>query len=173
MLLETLAERYRLRVRQHGDFTARLVLVLLEAVTGRLFVPTAVPKLLSANRQAENLARLYLTTARHLFQLPAVALPVVIQDDTERIAQALRTAQGKGAGSIERLARSEPLQSAQKALSRGLEATDQRWTRHTGPSACPDCRRLADGQPLPASVAMAIPHPSCSCVQRFIPEETR
>lgn len=173
MLLEALAERYRLRVRQHGDNTARLILSFLEAVSWRLFVPTVVPKLLIANRQSENLARLYLTTARHLFRLPATALPVVIEDDSERIASAVRTAQGKGTGSIERLARSEPLQAAQKALSRGLEATGQQWTRHTGPSACPICRRLADGEPLPADVAMAIPHPSCSCVQRFIPEETR
>lgn len=170
MLLDRLAERYRLLVRAHADTTAGLVLTGLAKLAPPTFGPFAVARLVIANRRAGLLANQYLTTARYVARLEPVALPVSLADDAERITKAVTTATGLGPGSVERLARSEPLEAGQRALSSAMATTAQGWTRHAGKNACRTCLGLADGTVLPASVAMTTPHPSCSCTQLLILE---
>lgn len=172
MLLDHLAERYRLLVRAHADSTAFLVLAGLGTLVLPVFIPFAVARIVIANRRAGVVANQYLTTARYVARLAPLPLPVVVPDDAERITKAVTTAADLGRGSVERLARSEPLQAGQRALSAAMATTKLGWTRHAGEGACRICMNLADGLVVPADVAMIVPHPSCSCTQRLVLEAT-
>ena len=170
-LLDEMAERYRVLVRSHADTTAGLVLAALASLALPLFVPFAVARIVVANRRAMVMAHRYLTTARYVTHQEAIPLPVTLPDEGPRITKAVTTAadrftQGHGRGSVERLARSEPLRAGQRALSQAVAVTGQGWLRHAGRNACRVCTGLADGIVLPADVAMVVPHPSCSCTQR-------
>ena len=167
MLLDRIAERYRLLVRSHADATAVVVRAAREALAVPLFIPYAVTRIVVANRRAGVLANQYLTTARYAAGLDPVPLTLTLSDDSERLAKSVTSAIDLGSGSVERLARSEPLKAGQRALSDAMASTEQGWTRHAGKGACPICLALADGIVRPADVAMVIPHPSCSCTQRL------
>lgn len=165
-LLDGIAERYRLAVRSHADITAGLVLAALGTLALPLFIPFAVARIVVANRRAMVMAHRYLTTARYVIHQEAIPLPVTLPEEAPRITKAVTTAADLGRGSVERLARSEPLRAGQRALSEAVAVTGQEWTRHAGRNACAVCIGLADGIVLPADVAMVVPHPSCSCTQR-------
>ena len=165
-LLDEMAERYRVLVRSHADTTAALVLAALASLALPLFVPFAMARIIVANRRAMVMAHRYLTTARYVTHQEAIPLPVTLPDEGPRITKAVTTATDLGRGSVERLARSEPLRAGQRALSQAVAVTGQGWVRHAGRNACRVCIGLADGIVLPADVAMVVPHPSCSCTQR-------
>ncbi|WP_402371407.1 hypothetical protein [Isoptericola rhizosphaerae] len=76
---------------------------------------------------------------------------------------------------VARLGRAEPLQTGQRAFSRGLtehRGTVVGWTRNLEPSACELCQHWArSGDMFPIDAPMAT-HPGCACTQTIHTKET-
>ncbi len=151
MPLDLIAERYRLLVRRHADATAAVVVGALVRLTLTTFVPFAVARIVIANARANVMAQQYLTTMRYVALLGAVPLPVpsLADADSERIAKAVQIATDLGPGSVERLARSEPLRAGQRALSAAFATTGQSWTRHAGTVPARSVRPSLTGSRFP------------------------
>lgn len=163
--LAEVAERYRTRTRVHADRTAETVVAAFLALGEDAYVPVAVAELVTARLRAGAYAGQYVDLLA-LIEGEVTVTELGTAIDSDRLAEATRTAGGLGVGSVERLARSEPLRAGQEALSEGWKANPalDRWTRGVAGTACPACQALAGGS-LPASVPLLHPHPSCSCVQ--------
>ncbi len=136
-----------------------------------------------ANVAATSLADLVLTALviRHLRQpvSPLGLVPTPAQIDVERLSEAARTVLVTDVASIDtaegleesrarrlrRLARAEPLGTAQDSLQRAMAQRELAgWLRSTGPDPCERCRGWADGQVRAPTVAMKR-HPGCTCEQ--------
>lgn len=170
LLLDGLAEEYRKKQKRLAELTARKLTMAFKTYNKPKFVIYATKEIQVANAKAANLARQYTNTARRAYSLDPIPLPATVEQDAKMIAQAASTAFGEGQSSVTRLARSEPLWAAQKALSEAAAAMGRGWVRHTGPSPCAICRKLADGKVRGPMVPMAGAHPNCSCVQVFVEE---
>lgn len=119
-------------------------------------------------------------TSRQLEALTGQPTPttgVLPTDDSERLLKAARTALEDRSTSlerVERLARSEPLQTAQQTVTEAM--TGKRvgrggylgWVRQTNAGACELCQHWArGGRVFPPDHGMAR-HPNCACVQRLV-----
>lgn len=115
------------------------------------------------NRQVETL------TGR-----PVPAKGLLPVDDSERLLKATRTVMEDRdpLERIERLARSEPLSTAQTTVTNAMEGRKPArgffgWTRQLNAGACELCRHWArGGRVWPADHRMPR-HPNCACVQQI------
>jgi len=135
-----------------------------------------------ANAEAVALADGF--TSRQLENLtgrPAPARGVLPTDESERLLKAAQTvmADGEPLDRVERLARSEPLDTAQTAVTEamsgqtGTGGTYYGWIRQLNKGACEVCRRWArNGRVWPADHRMPR-HISCACVQKIVTTSTK
>lgn len=106
----------------------------------------------------------------------AAGLPVAPQaTDLDRLASAAAVALAdpdRAGVRVARLARAEPLQTAQAAMSRAMDERDEvaGWRREPEPDACEPCRNLAGDAVLPTSMPMWH-HPGCVCTQQPVLRE--
>jgi hypothetical protein len=161
-----LAETHRAQTRAEADATAAEVVAAFDALGAR-FVAIGARTIGVANARATVQGVRYVVTSAVLVhgQVDPTTLHIGPMNDLDRLARACRTAAEIGRASVERLARSEPLQAGQRAVSAAMRSARMGWTRLAGAGACPICTALADGTVLSASTPMVVPHPSCSCSQ--------
>ncbi|UJL27007.1 hypothetical protein HZU38_18875 [Mycolicibacterium vanbaalenii] len=123
-------------------------------------------------------------TARQIEALtgtPAPAAGVLPADESDRLLQAAQTAledRDSALERVERLARSEPVDTAQTAVTDAMNShTPPKgqhfgWTRLLNSGACEVCVRWArNGRVWPATHWMPR-HPNCACVQQIVTTDT-
>jgi hypothetical protein len=135
-----------------------------------------------ANAEATALADSF--TSRQLEELtgkPVPAKGIPATDDSDRLLKAARTVligPDSPLERVERLARSEPLASAQSAVTEAVTGQKVRggylgWTRQLDADACERCRWWArNGRVWPQDHRMP-KHPNCACIQQFVMQKTR
>jgi hypothetical protein len=151
------------------------VLTLLSAwamaeVTPDEFTTMSTNAILRANARAVVLADLGLTgllSAMLKTPLPhlGMSLPAT---EVERVEAAVQTTMSGSADDYPvrfgRLASAEPLETGRRAWHEALQVQGvEGWTRKASPTACAQCRGLADGSVIPINRKMA-DHPNCTCV---------
>lgn len=124
-------------------------------------------------------------TSRQLEDLTGRATPakgIAATDDSERLLKSAKTALEDRATAlerVERLARSEPLQTAQTSVTEALTGRKAGrggylgWVRQLNVGACEVCQRWErGGRVWPADHYMPR-HPNCACVQRVVTTTTK
>lgn len=124
-------------------------------------------------------------TSRQLEDLTGRATPakgIAATDDSERLLKSAKTAledRGTALERVERLARSEPLQTAQSSVTEAMTGRKAGrggylgWVRQLNAGACEVCQRWErGGRVWPADHYMPR-HPSCACVQRIVTTTTK
>lgn len=135
-----------------------------------------------ANAQATLLADAF--TSRQLESLtnrPAPAKGLLPTDDSERLLKSAKTvlSDPDPLDRVERLARSEPLATAQTSVTEALSGQKRGrggyigWQRQLNAGACSLCQHWArNGRIWPAEHWMPR-HPNCACVQRLVITPTK
>lgn len=136
-----------------------------------------------ANAQAVALADTF--TSRQLESLTGRATPargITPTDDSDRLLKSAKTAledRGTAVERVERLARSEPLQTAQTSATEALSGHKQGrggylgWVRQLNAGACELCTHWErNGRVWPADHWMPR-HPNCACVPRIVLSTTK
>lgn len=130
------------------------------------------------NAQAVALAEHF--TSHQLEELtgqPAPARGVLPADESDRLLQAAQTAlenRDTALERVERLARSEPLDTAQTTVTNALDGITRTrgghlgWTRQLNAGACEVCQRWARGSRVWPADHFMPRHPNCACVQRLV-----
>ncbi|WP_199255617.1 hypothetical protein [Mycolicibacterium mengxianglii] len=124
-------------------------------------------------------------TSRQLEELTGHPTPtkgIPATDDSARLLKSATTAledREAALERVERLARSEPLQSAQRAATEAMSNHFGKrggyigWTRQLNTGACEVCQRWErDGRVWPPDHRMP-QHPNCACVQRIVITTTK
>lgn len=140
-------------------------------ITEAEYVEATAVGVASANARATYLADLGLSAAITVdLRRPIPPLGLEPTNDVDRLRTAARTIVELGTdGRAARLGRSEPLDTAARAYSEGIERSPHvtGWTRQASGDACPMCTGWAREGVMPDTVAMRT-HKGCSCTQRPI-----
>lgn len=117
--------------------------------------------------------------SRQLESLTGRAVPargLLPTDDSARLLKSARTAledRDTALDRVERLARSEPLSTAQTSVTEALSGQKAGrggyigWTRQTNAGACELCTHWARGNRVWPADRYMPRHPNCACVQRI------
>ncbi len=171
-------ETYRLLTRRNADLTAEQVAALWALyrageITEAEFIDATAATVDVGRARAVGYADVALAALLLQIRGDAVPLGLELPPAYERLTKALPTLLQRGADPtrpdpawlLGRLARSEPLEAGQQAMSEGLrQQRVPRWRRVTGADPCPGCRRMSVDT-VPASISMWT-HKGCSCVQQ-------
>jgi hypothetical protein len=113
---------------------------------------------------------------------PVPAKGLAPTDDSERLLKATRTAledRDTAVERVERLARSEPLHTAQSSVTEAMSGHRPGrggylgWVRQLNTGACEVCQHWERGGRIwPAEHRMPL-HPNCACVQRIVTTTTK
>lgn len=165
-----------------ADDTERQALALLAGDLDSDSLPGVLAALIArANARGHYLSETALAgyLARMLDVPPsevAAGLPVAPQaTDLDRLTGAAVVALAVPASAavrVARLARAEPLQTAQAAMSRAMDERDEiaGWRREVEPEACEACQHFAGDAVLATSQPMWH-HPGCVCTQQPVLRE--
>ncbi|MDX1873987.1 hypothetical protein SBI67_17840 [Mycolicibacterium sp. 120266] len=180
----TPADKFQAALEELADDTAARAARIVHAHRSKAErVARLVALLQRSNAAATALADA--SASRQLEALTGRATPaagVLPTDDSERLLKAARTALEDRTTSLDRvtrLARSEPLQTAQQAFTQASSGMRVGrggyigWIRQTNAGACELCQHWArGGRVFPPDHGMAR-HPSCACVQRLVISPTK
>lgn len=136
-----------------------------------------------ANAQAVTLADTF--TSRQLESLTGKATPatgITPKDDSDRLLKSAKTAledRTTALERVERLARSEPLQTAQASATEALSGHKigrggyLGWVRQLNANACELCTHWERGGRVWPPDHWMPRHPNCACVPRIVVSKTR
>lgn len=174
---------YTEQLHELGQETERQVLSLWELVPDELtpaeFDELAAVIIATASAQGQVLAELALLAVVAGELGPAAAAPAAAPVgahhlDTSRLSRALSTARGSAgddpSSRLARLARSEPVESSQRAYSRAIKKHPavEGWVRQLDADPCQLCRWwYRDGGVWPKSHTMPT-HKGCECSPRAV-----
>ena len=172
---------YAEQLHELGRETERQVLALWQLVPDKLdpteFDELAAVIIGTASAQGQVLAELSLVAVVADELGPAAAAPVAAPPgahhlDTERLSRALSTARltGDPHERLARLARSEPVESSQRAYSRAIRnhRAVEGWVRQLDADPCQLCRWWwREGRVWPKQHSMPT-HKGCECAPRAV-----
>ena len=176
---EVVVTEFQAMIAGLADDVARVVLDIWERLQAHLTdIVTALDAIVAAinraNAVATGLADVSVSAQIEVLSgtptLPSAVAPV---DDTERLTKAVRTiadSDSDTAMQLSRLARSEPLDTAQRVTLDAMAAQDavSGWVRQLNAEACELCRWWArDGRVWPKDHKFPR-HPGCNCQPRIV-----